>query len=198
MRSRSSRGRDSNKLKEGSKEAACDVVGGLLPEGFRRRARRLGDFGGASSMVVSEEPLLPLEDRDRDRGVEVREAILWHVGIGLWSCDRACRAGEEGRREGGVTGLRQAHRQFSGGPAAFIGMIAVWIGRESDGSGIPRVLYESHPESHSIINQGLGIRPPLRMGTRLSIPNHLHHITASGLDHSRCLACRINLRQRKA
>jgi hypothetical protein len=31
-------------------------------------------------MVVSEEPLLPLDDRDRDCGVEVREAIactLW-------------------------------------------------------------------------------------------------------------------------
>jgi hypothetical protein len=35
-------------------------------------------------MVVSEEPLLPLEDRDRDCGVEVREAIP--VGLGRKPC----------------------------------------------------------------------------------------------------------------
>jgi hypothetical protein len=76
MRSRSSLGRESRREKEGSDEAACDAVDGLLVDGFRRRTGRLGDCGGASSiMVSSEEPLLPVEDRDRDRGVEVREAM---------------------------------------------------------------------------------------------------------------------------
>jgi hypothetical protein len=36
-------------------------------EGFRRRTGRLGDLGGASSMAVSEDPLLLVDcDRDRD------------------------------------------------------------------------------------------------------------------------------------
>lgn len=46
-----------------------------LCDGLRRRAGRLGDCGGASIIVVSEELLLLEEERDRD-GVNVREAIL--------------------------------------------------------------------------------------------------------------------------
>jgi hypothetical protein len=96
MRSRSSLGRESSKLNEGSDEGACDVVDGLLVEGFRRRTGRLGDFGGASSMAVSEEPLLPVEDcdRDRDRGVEVREAISFYFRRQWWwyPCGRVAEA----------------------------------------------------------------------------------------------------------
>jgi hypothetical protein len=86
MRSRSSLGKESSRLNEGSNEGACDAVDGLLAEGFRRRTGRLGDFGGASSMAVSEEPLLPVEDCDRDRdcGVEVREAILSYCRRQWW------------------------------------------------------------------------------------------------------------------
>jgi hypothetical protein len=80
MRSRSSRGRESSRLNEGSNEGAGAATTGWVPEGFRRRTRRLGDLGGASSMVVSEEPLLPLDERDRDCGVEVREAMAWNWG----------------------------------------------------------------------------------------------------------------------
>lgn len=76
MRSRSSLGSDSKSEKDGSDEAACDAVEGLLVDGLRRRTGRLGDCGGASSMVVSEEPLLPVDERDRDCGVESREAIF--------------------------------------------------------------------------------------------------------------------------
>jgi hypothetical protein len=80
MRSRSSLGRDSRREKDGSNEAVCDAADGLLVDGFRRRTGRLGDFGGASSMAVSEEPLLPVEERECDRGVEVREAISTDLG----------------------------------------------------------------------------------------------------------------------
>jgi hypothetical protein len=85
IRSRSSLGRESKREKERSNEAACDAVDGLLVDGFRRRTGRLGDCGGASSiMVSSDEPLLPVEDRDRDRGVEVREAISSLFGRQQW------------------------------------------------------------------------------------------------------------------
>jgi len=77
MRSRSSFGRDNSSEKEGSDEAACDAAAGVLVDGLRRRTGRLGDCGGGtSSMVVSEEPLLPVEERERDCGVELREAIF--------------------------------------------------------------------------------------------------------------------------
>lgn len=77
MRSRISLGRDSRREKEGSDEAVCGAAEGVLVDRFRRRTGRLGVCGGASSMVVSDEPLLPVDDCDcdRDRGVEVREAI---------------------------------------------------------------------------------------------------------------------------
>ena len=46
-----------------------------LCEGLRSRAGRLGDSGGASIMVASEELLLLDAERDRE-GVEVREVIF--------------------------------------------------------------------------------------------------------------------------
>lgn len=46
-----------------------------LCEGLRRRAGRLGDCGGASIMVASEELLLLEAERDLG-GVEVREVIF--------------------------------------------------------------------------------------------------------------------------
>lgn len=78
MRSRSSRGRDSKSEKVGSGEMVCCVadaslVEGLLCDKFLNRTGRLGVCGGASTMVVSDESLLP--DEERDRGVEVREAM---------------------------------------------------------------------------------------------------------------------------
>jgi hypothetical protein len=66
--------------KEGSDETVCDAVDGLLVDGCRRRTGRLGVCGGASSIVVSEEPLLAVEDRDRDCGVDAREAISCQFG----------------------------------------------------------------------------------------------------------------------
>jgi hypothetical protein len=80
MRSRSSLGR----------EVGCDVVDGALVEGWRRRTGRLGVCGGASSMAVSEEPLLPVEERDRDRGVEARDAISSDLGrVAVVLCEGA-------------------------------------------------------------------------------------------------------------
>jgi hypothetical protein len=100
MRSRSSLGSESRREKEGSNEAACAAVEGWLVEGFRRRTGRLGDCGGASSiMVSSEEPLLPVEERDCDRGVEVREAISsggsgnCAIGRGAQARSVSCAAG---------------------------------------------------------------------------------------------------------
>lgn len=66
--------------KEGSLGAVCcimddSVLDRLLCEGWRGRTG-IGGCGGASTMAVSEELLLPVEDRDRDCGVEVREAII--------------------------------------------------------------------------------------------------------------------------
>ncbi len=73
-----------------------------LCDGLRRRAGRLGDCGGASIMVVSEELLLLEEDRDRE-GVEVREAILSDFGRRrllmnslVWGCDAMRRYGTLG------------------------------------------------------------------------------------------------------
>jgi hypothetical protein len=58
-------------------------VGRAAPcEGLRRRAGRLGDCGGASIMVASEELLLLEEERERE-GVEVREAMSTDVGRAL-------------------------------------------------------------------------------------------------------------------
>lgn len=55
----------------GSEGALCaDAV--VLPRDAGRG--RTGVSGGASCMVVSEEALLPVEDRDR--GVEAREAMM--------------------------------------------------------------------------------------------------------------------------
>jgi hypothetical protein len=83
MRSRSSLGRDNRSENEGSNEAGCGAAEGLLVDGARGRTGRLGDFGRASSiMVSSEEPLEPVEDRDCDRGVEVHEAMS--SGLGRW------------------------------------------------------------------------------------------------------------------
>jgi hypothetical protein len=85
MRSRSSRGRESRSENEGSNEAGCGAAVVLLVDWFRGRTGRLGDFGGASSiMVSSEEPLLPVEDRECNRGVEVLEAISSGLGRRRW------------------------------------------------------------------------------------------------------------------
>lgn len=51
----------------------------MLCDGLRRRTGRLGVCGGASIMVVSDELLLPDAERERDCGVDVREAISWYV-----------------------------------------------------------------------------------------------------------------------
>lgn len=51
----------------------------VLCEGLRRRAGRLGDCGGASIMVASEELLLLEAERDLE-GVEVREVIFRKPG----------------------------------------------------------------------------------------------------------------------
>jgi hypothetical protein len=74
-RSLSSLGKDSSRENDGSLDEAGAEVEGLLCDAGRGCA---GASGGpsASSMVVSEEPLLPTEERDRERGVE-GEAILY-------------------------------------------------------------------------------------------------------------------------
>lgn len=79
--SRSSRGRDSKSEKVGSAAVAGSVLDGLLVDRVRTRTGRLGECSGASSIAVSDELLLPVEDRDRDRGVEVREAILFEMTV---------------------------------------------------------------------------------------------------------------------
>lgn len=73
-RSLSSRGRESRREKDGSLDEAGAEVEGLLCDAGRGWA---GVRGGpsVSSMVVSEEPLLPVDERDGERGVE-GEAIL--------------------------------------------------------------------------------------------------------------------------
>lgn len=78
IRSRNSRGSESSSEKDGSGERRV-MVGSLgddmLCDGLRRRTGRLGVCGGASIMVVSDELLLPDAERERDCGVDVREAI---------------------------------------------------------------------------------------------------------------------------
>lgn len=85
----SSRGSDSSREKAGSEGAACADATETFPcEAGRGRT---GVKGGASVMGVSEESLLPVEERDRERGVEALEAML--AGGGAWVCKTIiCRA----------------------------------------------------------------------------------------------------------
>jgi hypothetical protein len=84
IRSRSSLGSDKSREKVGSDDAVFSAADRLLVDGWRGRTGRLGDCGGASSIVVSEDPLLPVDERDRDCGVEVRDAISSDFGRRWW------------------------------------------------------------------------------------------------------------------
>ena len=180
MRSRSSLGKESRREKAGSEAVLGPGMDGLLVDRARKRTGRLGGCGGASTMAVSEELLLPVDERDRECGVEVREAISIHG---------------DGSLGGGCSWVRftgWGWRATCDGVATYCwSEMQAWYGvnmARTDGrqgerdktdcwerpSHMPRHKLHCH---HSIIDQPLGIRPRQA---------HFHQAASRPVAHMAC------------
>lgn len=139
--------------------------------------------------MVSEEPLLPTDERDRDRGVDVREAMFVRLRSivvvlpkgALLKRRRGVRAAKAGRRR---ADWRQSRCRQSAPMEDYCPSYHE-RGSEVVRSLAMHVLSEAAPV---ISNHGLGIRPHLRMDVSQPPANHLLRVSTSMMAMYCCLA----------